>query len=703
MYLRAMHSPRSALIALTVLLLLALPAGASAAPTWIAPAATLSAAGNGFIGIGPYVATNSRGDTAVAWLDPLTGRAKVSERPVGGVFSQGVTVNGSADQYLGGVSIDGAGNMYAFLIVNNSNPMTSRPVVATKPIGSGLWSSDFLADADSADPPQGGITGAVTPGGKALVTWFQGHTADASQSKLEFAVKPAGSSTWGPKANVPGVTGNTSQHQLVMNAAGEAALAYTKVVCSGLSSYLVFGATMSSGNAWTTANQIPACNGAVDVSVTGFSVGIDGSGNATAAWTHHNGANDIVQYSTKAIGAPSWPTVPLTSPTNDLSPSPGIATAPGLAVAPDGTTTVAWGRGNSVEERTRAGVGGAFAGATTIPNALTSPQRPVLGAAADGSVVAAWPGTNATPKQVIGSARRAPAADSFDALPGAPGTDNAMPALGVDEEGNASAAWVHTATGPQYSVQATGLDVAGPAITNLTFPATATAGTAFPYGATLTDRWSSASGEWELGDGTTGPLSGTKAYASAGSFDAVLTATDSHGNVTTADRSILVSKPAGGAGGGGGGGAGGGGTTPDATPPVLVSAAVSNVRFRIDRNGAAEPLAGAAARRGTTFLYELSEAATVRFAIRRRQPGRRVAGKCVKPTRSNRGKRRCARFVKVGAFTHAGSAGANAKAFSGKLGTRRLRVGRYRVRLTAVDAAGNRSAPKVLAIRVVRR
>jgi hypothetical protein len=542
----------------------------------------------------------------------------------------------------------------------------------------------------------------VTPSGKVLVTWFQGHTADASQSKLEFSVKEAGTSTWSAKANVPGVTGNTFQHQLAINANGEAALIYDKTVCSGLSSNLVFGATMTAANTWTTANQIAACNGTNDASVTGAAVGIDDQGDATAAWTHHNGANDIVQFSTKPLAASSWPSVTLTSATNDLSPSPAIATAPGLAVAADGTVTVAWSRAGTIEERTRAGVGGTFAGKTTIPNTLSAPLRPILRAAGDGSVVAVWPGMTPTPSPAIGGARRAPGAATFNALPGVPGSDNSAPALGVDDEGNASAAWIHSTSDPQYSVQATGLDVAGPAISGITFPANAVTGKVFAYGATLTDRWSSAFGTWAFGDGSPGPVSGNKTYPTPGTFSAVLTATDAHGNTTTAMRSIIVSNPRAGGGAGGGGGTGDGGGA-DTTAPAFLAARVSNVRFRIDAAGAAEPLAGAAAKRGTTFLYELSEAANVRFAIKRRLPGRRVAGKCVKPTRSNQGRPRCARIRAVGAFTVASAAGANSKAFSGKLGRRRLKVGRYRAKLTAVDAAGNKSAPKVLAIRVVRR
>jgi hypothetical protein len=73
--------------------------------------------------------------------------------------------------------------------------------------------------------------------------------------------------------------------------------------------------------------------------------------------------------------------------------------------------------------------------------------------------------------------------------------------------------------GPWHTVETGGLDAAGPTISNVTFPTTADPGAAFSDGATLLDRWapSSASGLWAFGDGTVGPLNGTKAYAQ-GSF-----------------------------------------------------------------------------------------------------------------------------------------------------------------------------------------
>ena len=48
-------------------------------------------------------------------------------------------------------------------------------------------------------------------------------------------------------------------------------------------------------------------------------------------------------------------------------------------------------------------------------------------------------------------------------------------------------------------------------------------------------------------------------------------------------------------------------------------------------------------------------------------------------------------------------AGRNRVAFSGKVGRKRLKPGRHRATLRAVDAAGNRSAPRRIRFRVVRR
>jgi hypothetical protein len=59
--------------------------------------------------------------------------------------------------------------------------------------------------------------------------------------------------------------------------------------------------------------------------------------------------------------------------------------------------------------------------------------------------------------------------------------------------------------------------------------------------------------------------------------------------------------------------------------------------------------------------------------------------------------------VLVGRFAVMSRAGTNRHRFSGKIGRRSLRPGKYRVALVATDAAGNSSRPLRLRFRVVRR
>ena len=92
------------------------------------------------------------------------------------------------------------------------------------------------------------------------------------------------------------------------------------------------------------------------------------------------------------------------------------------------------------------------------------------------------------------------------------------------------------------------------------------------------------------------------------------------------------------------------------------------------------------AKRGTTFRFRLSERARVTFRIQRKTTVRRGG-----------------RYVKAGRFAHRGKAGKNRKRFSGRIRGKRLRRGSYRATLVAKDPAGNRSTPKRVKFRVVRR
>jgi hypothetical protein len=93
-------------------------------------------------------------------------------------------------------------------------------------------------------------------------------------------------------------------------------------------------------------------------------------------------------------------------------------------------------------------------------------------------------------------------------------------------------------------------------------------------------------------------------------------------------------------------------------------------------------LSARAFRRRTRVRFSLSEAAAVRFAVRRRSDGRRL-----------------------GSFVRPAAAGRNGVRFAGRLHLRgrtvSLAPGRYRLTLVARDPSGNRSAARRLPFRVM--
>ncbi|HEX5618392.1 MAG TPA: galactose oxidase-like domain-containing protein [Solirubrobacteraceae bacterium] len=112
----------------------------------------------------------------------------------------------------------------------------------------------------------------------------------------------------------------------------------------------------------------------------------------------------------------------------------------------------------------------------------------------------------------------------------------------------------------------------------------------------------------------------------------------------------------------------------DTTPPDIVSARVT--KRRVKTRGRA---------RGTKFIVRTSEAARLRIQFQRARSTRRT------------------RFVDWGEPLSTGSLHRTARVkFSGKLHGRRLRVGRWRAVIEAIDAAGNRSAARRVRFSVIR-
>jgi hypothetical protein len=134
------------------------------------------------------------------------------------------------------------------------------------------------------------------------------------------------------------------------------------------------------------------------------------------------------------------------------------------------------------------------------------------------------------------------------------------------------------------------------------------------------------------------------------------------------------------------GGSAGPGPTPAGT--VVLAASASDLTFSppVFRAASSGPSAKATAKKlppiGARVTYKLNGAANVRFIVQQTRPGRvHGTGKkatCVAPTKANAKAKKCSRVVTLpGSFTQAGKAGTNQFRFTGRMGGRKLKPGKY--------------------------
>jgi hypothetical protein len=106
---------------------------------------------------------------------------------------------------------------------------------------------------------------------------------------------------------------------------------------------------------------------------------------------------------------------------------------------------------------------------------------------------------------------------------------------------------------------------------------------------------------------------------------------------------------------------------------------------------------------GTTFSFSLSEPASITLTFKRSATGRRVRGKCVAQTRSNKHRPKCPRTVAAGSLKLSAGKGADKIHFDGLLSRRkRLGLGEYMVTITAVDSARRRATSRPLRFTIIK-
>ena len=328
--------------------------------------------------------------------------------------------------------------------------------------------------------------------------------------------------------------------------------------------------------------------------------------------------------------------------TFELDGPEGLGIVNAAALAPDGELVVAGG--NTVArfgldgslDKTLAGTGKATLG----PGGPTDVQAVLVDP--DGRIVVAGTGGDTDPRMVVARLTRA------GTLDGAFGEGGAAKA---DFEGQDIAAAV--ARQPDGKLLVAGTTTAGYDFAVARFDASGVLDASFGSGGKTTIGFD------DLAIATGAVLQPDGKLVVAGATVVDVTATDPHVAVA---RLLADPLP----------GRAGGGPAADTTAPALSRVRLTRKRFGVGR--AATPRA-ARTPRGTLLRFQSSEAATLTIRFDRLR-GRRAR--------------------RAGVLTRRIKAGPGRVALSGRIGKRRMRLGRYRLTLQARDAAGNRS-------KVVRR
>lgn len=594
----------------------------------------------------PYVAINDSGAAAATWVEYVNGGGSpnvlyVSTRPAGGSFTQPESVSG---EYSYGVGIDGAGNVDLLYRIEGVGP-DNGAYVKTVAAGSPFASTNGHEFGDGC-----GAEGLVTaPGGDAAVAF---HCFG-----LAFAVRHNG--TW--TQSTP-FTDNFVQCPN-FGTSTSYTLGGLAIDAAGVPAAIVLQ-TDSTHDCGTFFNDTYR-NTVILVTLSGGALAAGGT---------------VAQGPTvQSFG---------TSRADDVStPSVGIGGGQVIASWVQADQTGAY----HPMVRTYAGNGAASPGPVeSVPGALPS-NGARLAVGSDGTTLIAFAGqvdnTHAQPYLAV----RPPAGPPGTPVAAGPAaTYGGAVAIGASASGDGLLAYT-TGDASATGVRARGWDATPPQLSNVSIPGTATAGTPVGFGAQASDIWGPVSFGWDFGDGTDSGSSPSHTFAAGGAHAVTVTATDAAGNSSSQSGTVDVAP----------------GLVPPGSgarvAPVLSGLSLSAKTFRVGK--AATAISANARRRkvptGTTIRFRLDKAATVAIKIERSLPGRKRGKRCVAPTKKLKRAKRCTRYVKMGTLTRKGLAGADKVTFSGRIGKRALKPGRYRMTLVP-SASGATGSSKAIKFKIVR-
>jgi hypothetical protein len=485
------------------------------------------------------------------------------------------------------------------------------------------------SDATAEDPAV-----AVDGSGRTIIAIQAGGSGSRKIHVSE--VPPGGSpSTAVPLAPPAGTEGFRARAAANGGSAGVA----FEVVSGGLQ---IYGSRRTAPGVWTTPVQLNAAGkpaSSLGENQPQVAVGADGS--LHAVWID-GGGKEVILATLEPDGDVSR---------TSLIIAGGTVREPAIATDADGRLAVIWAEqiagGQARIYGKHREPGGSLSSLADVSPA-TSEFRGVTEVAidADGRTIATWRElASGLANGETAAATRIPGTNFYSGYQTI--SDESLftspSAISTDEEGNTLVA-LHVTTSPRQA-QVAAFDAAGPLLSGLSVPG-GQVGASLPFSLSALDAWSApTTTHWEFGDGSSADGdSVTHAYATAGSFGVTATAADSLGNTAQAGGTATIAPvptiPPGDQRPPGPG-------VPD-TPPGISKLKVRPAKFRADSRA--------------RVSFKLTESAQLRVTLKPRG----------------------------GSFKRTVKAGRVSIAVPRRL-LRPLAPGKYRLRLLATDAAGNRS------------
>jgi chitodextrinase len=323
-------------------------------------------------------------------------------------------------------------------------------------------------------------------------------------------------------------------------------------------------------------------------------------------------------------------------------------------------------------------------GSTPSPSFI----RPDLTMSLDGRALIAWAQSEGGQTFAVASTRL-PGDDRFGVpVPVSVGSQPVdFVSAAISDPGNGAVMFRQGMEGGQ-EIHVRGYDATPPTFDGIVLPVLVSAGVPAAFSATATDFWGPLSVIWRFGDGgVASEMSPSHVFAAQGEYTVIATIADALGNTVSQSGRVSVGPPL---------------PSPPPLAPVLSKVSLTHSIFRVG----AKPTPFVAARRkrrpvGTEFRYRLDRVANVTINLDRAIPGYWSGTKCLAAVRQRQRRKHCIHYREVGELERMGKAGLNRVRFSGRLGSRRLPVGRYRAIITA-KTGGVYSSPARLSFRIVR-